>query len=119
MAYSEKTAERIAEILTEKEIHFSEKKMFGGIAFMINDKMCIGIAKDELMLRVLDEKHEEVLEMRHVKPMMFTGKPMKGFVNIEDQGFTDKKSLASWIDLGIEFGKFGVVKSKKKNSKKG
>ncbi len=114
MPYNEKTAERIAELLTDKEILFTEKNMFGGIAFMINEKMCIGVVKEEVMLRVIDEKYNSVLEMNHIKPMLFTGKPMKGFVFVEETGFTDNKELDKWIDLGIEFGKYGVVKSRKK-----
>lgn len=114
MAYNEILANKIAELLVDSNIDFEEKKMFGGIAFMVQDKMCVGVVKDELMIRVLDEKYESVLEMDNTKPMKFTGRAMKGFVFIEEPGFTTTKDLQKWIDLGVEFGKFGKVKSAKK-----
>ncbi|MGQ0827763.1 MAG: TfoX/Sxy family protein [Bacteroidota bacterium] len=114
MAYNEIIADRVAEQLRDKKCSFIEKKMFGGIAFMIKNKMCIGVVKDEIMLRVLDEKYETILKMQHAKPMIFTGRAMKGFVFVEEGGFKTEKALEKWIDLGIEFGKLGIVKSKKK-----
>jgi TfoX/Sxy family transcriptional regulator of competence genes len=114
MAYDELLAERIANKLLQHEVLFIEKKMFGGIAFMIDDKMCIGVMKDEIMLRILDEKYEFLIEQPHTKPMQFTGKTMKGFLFIEESGFQTDKDLQQWIDLAIEFGRFGIVKSKKK-----
>ncbi|MBI1837125.1 MAG: TfoX/Sxy family protein [Flavobacteriia bacterium] len=114
MAYNEILADRIAEQLLSSEIHFTEKKMFGGIAFMINDKMCVGVVKEELMLRVLDEKYDELIEHQYANPMKFTGKTMKGFIFVASEGVENNIDLKRWIDFGIEFGKFGIVKSKKK-----
>ena len=88
--------------------------MFGGVAFMINDKMCIGVVNDEIMLRVLDEVYEPLLEEHYVKPMNFTGKIMKGFLFIEKEAFEKDNQLEKWLDYGLDFGKRGVVKSKKK-----
>jgi TfoX/Sxy family transcriptional regulator of competence genes len=120
MAYNQNTANRIAEQLLDQNIAFEEKKMFGGIAFMLNEKMCIGVVKDELMLRILYEKYETVLEQDYAKPMQFTGKAMKGFVFVEPEGFETDQHLAQWVQYGVEFGKFGTVKSKnnKSSSKK-
>jgi TfoX/Sxy family transcriptional regulator of competence genes len=114
MAYNEKLAERIADTLMEMETDFEEKKMFGGLAFMINNKMCVGIVNDEMMLRVLDEQYHDVLKHNHVREMNFTGKTMKGFVFVEPEAFKTKKDLMKWIGLGVEFGRFGTVKSKAK-----
>lgn len=114
MAYNEILSLQVQNVLLDTDIEFFEKKMFGGNAFMINDKMCIGVVKNELMLRVIDEQYEKVLEMNLVRPMDFTGKIMKGFVYIEEEALKTKKELLFWIDLGIEFGKKGSVKSKKK-----
>lgn len=114
MAYDQGLAQRISDILYSEHIQFEEKKMFGGLAFMIAEKMCVGIIQDELMLRVVDEKCESVLAKRHAKPMMFTGRPMKNFLSIEPAGFKTEKQLRAWIDYAIEFGKYGVVKTKKK-----
>lgn len=114
MAYNEELSLRIQKRLINLGIDFYEKKMFGGNAFMINEKMCVGIIKEELMLRVLDSKYEMLLEKNHVKPMNFTGKTMKGFLFIVEEGSKKETDLNQWIDFGLEFAKFGVVKSKKK-----
>lgn len=114
MAYNEQLGKRIHDQLTQWKVHFSEKKMFGGIAFMVNDKMCVGITKEEMMLRVMDEHYETSLERNHVKPMEFTGRVMKGFLFIEEAAFKKQSDFEYWLKLGLEFGEKGLVKSKKK-----
>ncbi len=114
MAYNEELSLRVQKRLLKLNIDFFEKKMFGGNVFMINDKMCIGIVKDELMLQVLDAKYETLIEKNHVRAMNFTGKTMKGFLYIEEEGLKKESELNQWIDFGLEFAKFGVLKSKKK-----
>jgi TfoX/Sxy family transcriptional regulator of competence genes len=116
MAYDEKLALRIKALLDEGKVKYEEKKMFGGIAFMINDKMCVGISKEEIMLRVMDESYEQLLKKPFAKPMEFTGRVMKGFLFIEQKGFKTDAQLQGWIDHGLEFGKHGIVKSKPKKS---
>jgi TfoX/Sxy family transcriptional regulator of competence genes len=118
MAYNETLSKRIAALLLKQNTLFLEKKMFGGLAFMINDKMCIGVMKNELMLRVMDETYHQILKLKYAKPMEFTGRTMKGFVLIDEKGLTDDDTLMEWIAYGIEFGKYGIVKSKTKNPKK-
>ncbi|TDD93813.1 TfoX/Sxy family protein [Flavobacterium cellulosilyticum] len=114
MAYNEELSLRVNKRLIELNCSFIEKKMFGGNAFMINDKMCVGIMKAEVMLRVLDSEYEVLIESNHVHPMNFTGKTMKGFLLIEAEGLKKETDLNKWIDYGLEFSKFGIVKSKKK-----
>lgn len=114
MAYNEQLSIRIQNKLTELDVSFVEKKMFGGNAFMINDKMCIGIMKEELMLRVMDEFYESLLEENYVNPMNFTGKIMKGFVFIEPEVLLTENQLKRWINYGLDFAERGVLKSKKK-----
>lgn len=114
MAYNELLGKRIYDQLMVWKVSFTEKKMFGGIAFMVNDKMCIGILKDEIMLRVMEEHYESSLEKNHVKPMEFTGRVMKGFLFIEEPAFKKPKEFEYWLKLGLEFGEKGVVKTKKK-----
>jgi TfoX/Sxy family transcriptional regulator of competence genes len=113
MPFDEALGERIAAALRRGGIDFAEKRMFGGLGFMINDKMCVGIVKDQLMVRVLDEKYTDVLRLPHVRPMDFTGRPMKGFVYVSSDGLQDEDSLQKWLELGIEFSKFGKVRSRK------
>ena len=117
MAYDEKLADRIRDSLFDKK-GIVEKKMFGGIAFMLKDKMFIGIVKDELMVRVLLEREEEALSKQHARPMDFTGKPMRGFVFVSTDGIKSKKSLDVWIDLGIEYALKSPPKKKKMKKKK-
>lgn len=114
MPYNENLSLRIQKQLIESQVDFIEKKMFGGNAFMIQDKMCIGVVKDELMLRVMDEFYESLLEENYVKPMNFTGRIMKNFLFIEPEAYTTEQGLSKWIQYAIDFGAIGVVKSKKK-----
>jgi TfoX/Sxy family transcriptional regulator of competence genes len=114
MSFDEQLGQRIGLMFDKAGSDFSEKRMFGGLAFMIDDKMCIGVVKDEIMLRVLDDKYKDVLSRPNVREMDFAGRPMKGFVYIERPAFETDKQLNEWIDLAIEFGKLGVLKSKKR-----
>jgi hypothetical protein len=114
MAYNQNLADRIVAKLLDKNIVFSEKKMMGGLAFMINDKMCIGVVKEEMMLRVMDRNYEIMLEKPHIRQMDFTGKPLKNFLFLEPEALKKEKEFEDFIDLGIEFGEKGVVKTKKK-----
>ncbi len=114
MAYNEQLAERIERIVLDAEIPFETKKMFGGLCFMINDKMSIGIVKEDVMLRVMDYQFEKVLQLPHTRPMDFTGKRMHGFLYISPEGFIKDQDLKTWVDKGIEFGLKGELKTKKK-----
>jgi TfoX/Sxy family transcriptional regulator of competence genes len=120
MAYDERLAERIRKILKGKR-GLIEKKMFGGIAFMLRDKMFVGIGKDEFMVRVLNEKYEVYLKKPHTREMDFTGRPLKGYLYINEAGIKTEKQLTKWIDAGIEYVMKSPpkkVKNKKPNIKK-
>jgi len=113
MAYNEKVAGRLSKVFSEHK-GVVEKKMFGGIAYMYRDHMCVGVIDDMLMIRVGPEQYEKALSEKHVKPMDFTGRPMKGYVYVEPAGFKTEKSLKQWIELGIEFVKTLPPKKPKK-----
>ena len=117
MPFNENTYLRIKKSLILKGIEFVDKKMFGGIAFMLNDKMCFGVMKEQIMLRVLDENYELLLQRNHFHTMDFTGKIMKGFLLIDQEAFTSDLSLSEILEYGIEFSIKGIVKSKKTNNK--
>jgi TfoX/Sxy family transcriptional regulator of competence genes len=102
VAYDEKLAERIRAVLAD-EPAVSERKMFGGIAFMLNGNMVCGVVRDELMVRVGAPGYEEALARPHARPMDFTGRPMKGMVFVAKAGFTADDDLRSWIDLGLGY----------------
>lgn len=99
MAYDEAFAERIRQTVGGRA-GVTEKKMFGGLAFLLDGKMFCGIAKDELVVRVGAARYEEALRRPHVRPMDFTGRPMRGYVYVGAQGRRGDE-LAGWIALGI------------------
>ncbi|MFN8338455.1 MAG: TfoX/Sxy family protein [Saprospiraceae bacterium] len=109
MAYSEHSAQRIREVFLAKKVDFFEKKMFSGICFMVDDKMCCGTHIDKntnedlLLCRVGDDKYESCLEKDGCIPMEFTGKPMKGFVFVLSNGVETQKQLEYWIQLCLEY----------------
>ncbi|HEY3251023.1 MAG TPA: TfoX/Sxy family protein [Ignavibacteria bacterium] len=112
MAYNERLAERISKLLKPQK-GVVEKKMFGGIAYMLKDKMFVGIVKDDLMIRSLDEKFDEMLKKPHAREMDFAGRPMRGFLYVSPGGIKTDKQLQSWIDVGIEYAMKSPPKKKK------
>ncbi len=97
MAFDEHLAERISEILTRQSIPFKEKKMFGALCFMVDDKMLAGVVRDQLMARVGPDKFEEALQRKGARDMDFTGRPMKGYVFVEPEGIDLESDLETWI----------------------
>ena len=113
MAYSEKLANRISETLVGTK-NLVEKKMFGGIAFMVYDKMCVGVDKDDIMLRCEPEMTDELLSKKGARPFDLTGKPMKGWLLVSSEGTSNKKDFDWWIKTAIEANKKATVSKKKK-----
>lgn len=103
MPYDELLADRIRNTLKEKRVVSTEKKMMGGLCFMVDDKMCVGIVKNELMARIDPEIYVQALSKKGCKEMNFTGRPMKGFVFVEPEGIDLDKDLDYWIDLCLDF----------------
>lgn len=102
MAFDEALADRIRKVLGPR-LELSEKKMFGGLAFLADGKMFCGLAKGELMLRVGPQRYEEALAEPHVRPMDFTGRPLKGYVYIAPAGLRTEKQLRRWIEQALAF----------------
>jgi TfoX/Sxy family transcriptional regulator of competence genes len=102
VAYDERLAERVRRALARRD-GLSERKMFGGIAFMLGGNMCCGVANGELMVRVGPERHEEALAQPHARPMDFTGRPMKGMVYVGPEGYRSDADLAAWVSQGAQF----------------
>ncbi len=113
MAYNEKLANRIREKLASLT-NVEEKAMMGGLTFMYNDKMCVGIIADELMCRVDPEMHESLVEKRGCRTMDFTNRPMKGYVLIDDTGMANQSDFEYWINLSLEFNAKAKSSKKKK-----
>ncbi len=105
MAYNEEIAKRIQHALALVPGDITEKRMFGGIAFLYHGKMTVGVVKGDLMVRVIGNKMESVLQQEHTRPMDFTGKAMKEFVFVSPEGFRSEEQLQHWIELGLEHAK--------------
>lgn len=110
MAYSQYLAERIRNSLGS-QLQVKELKMMGGLIFMINDKMCLGVDMDKktqtdrLMVRVGKLPYDSLLKERGSKEMDFTGKPMRGFLFIMPEGFDSDEDLSFWVSKALEFNK--------------
>jgi TfoX/Sxy family transcriptional regulator of competence genes len=102
MAYDEGLAQRIREHLEERS-DVSERKMFGGAAFMLAGNMCCGVVADELMVRVGADGYEDALAQPDARAMDFTGKPMRGMVYVGVPGIAEDDDLGAWIDRGVSF----------------
>lgn len=114
MAFNEKLADRVREIIAITHKNVVEKKMFGGLCFMVNDKMCVGVEAQRLMVRFDAAKADEVMEKDGCKPMDFTNKIMKGFAFVDIEVLNTKKKLEYWINLALEYNKTAKPSKKKK-----
>lgn len=101
MAYDERLAERMRAILATHGP--DERKMFGGLAFMVRGHMTVGVLADDLMVRVGPDAYDEALTQPHTRPMDFTGRPMRGLVYVGPGGTGDDDSLAAWVERGLAY----------------
>lgn len=99
---AERLAARVREALGPRP-DLVERRMFGGIAFMIRGHMSVGVARGELMVRTGPEGFDDALAQAHARPMDFTGRPMRGFVFVEPAGIESDRALASWVRRGVAF----------------
>ena len=113
MSYNEKLSNRIRKSLADIQ-NIEEKMMFGGVCFMLNGKMCLGVTKDEMMCRIDPEVYQEALEKRGCRDMVFTGRAMKGYVFVSEEGMKTKKDFDYWINLCIAFNSKAKASKKKK-----
>jgi TfoX/Sxy family transcriptional regulator of competence genes len=102
MAFDEALADRVRDLLAPRA-DLSERKMFGGIAFMVGGNMAVGVIGDDLMVRLEPADAERALAEPHARPMDFTGKPMKGMVFVDSAGTASEDDLAGWVDAGADF----------------
>jgi TfoX/Sxy family transcriptional regulator of competence genes len=102
MSYDETLAARVRAVLADRR-DVVEKKMFGGLCFMVNGKMCCGLTSTAFMVRVGPDEYERALARPHARPMDFTGKPLTGMVYVAPEGLRTQASLCSWVTLGLAF----------------
>lgn len=115
MAYDERLAERVRGVLASHK-RVTEKKMFGGLAFLVGGRMCCGIVGDTLMVRVGPERHAAALSRAHARPMDFTGRPLTGFVYVAPAGIGSRQALTKWIGWCLKFA--STLPPPKRKSKK-
>jgi TfoX/Sxy family transcriptional regulator of competence genes len=102
MAFDEALADRVRAQL-EPRPDVSERRMFGGIAFMVAGNMAVGVIGDDLMVRLDPDDAVRALAERHTRPMDFTGRPMKGMVYVDPGGTAGEEDLGPWVDAGADF----------------
>ena len=103
MAHDSALADRLTDALTARRVAFETKAMMGGLCFMVDGKMCVGVEKARLMVRLDPAVEAEALKLPGCKPMDFTGRPMKGFVFVHPEGYESDDQLARWLDLALDF----------------
>ena len=101
MAYDEGLAQRIRETLDDVDDPWEEKRMFGGLCFMVRGHMAFGVLGEDLMVRVGAERWTDALARAHAREMDFTGRSMKGMVYVGAEGTADDGELASWVEMGL------------------
>lgn len=117
MPFSENLADRVRQRLSSAG-HIEEKRMMGGLIFMVNEKMCIGVdtdrstGLDRIMVRVGKEAYDDLLQRKGCREMDFTGKAMKGFIFVYAEGIDQDKDLDFWVEKAVWFNQF-AKKSKK------
>lgn len=116
MSYDEKLAERIRRVIPPTE-DIVEKKMFGGVAFLLGGKMFIGINDRDLMVRVGAEAYEATLSRPHVRPMDFTWRPLTGYVYVSPAGSRTDEAVAGWVRHAMQFVRSLPAKSKPKRAR--
>jgi TfoX/Sxy family transcriptional regulator of competence genes len=102
MAYDEDLAQRVREVMAERT-GVVEKKMFGGVSFMLDGNMACGVIGDDLIVRVGPQQYETAVMSPHARPFDFTGKPMKGWIVVAAAGVTSDADLAQWVQRGVAF----------------
>jgi len=117
MSYNEKLADSVREIIATDHSNVEEKKMFGGLCFMVNDKMCVGVESERLMVRLDPTKYDEVINKDGCKPMDFTGRIMKGYVFVDIDALNTRQKLEYWVKLALEYNKIAKASRKKKAKK--
>ena len=117
MAYDERLAERVRAIFVGRS-GVSERKMFGGLAFLLDGKMCVGVLNDELVVRSGGERFAEALKSAHARPMDFTGRAMTGMVYVSSAGVNRGPALRHWTEMAIDAANAATPSNRRKSTSK-
>ncbi|MBE35121.1 MAG: RNA methyltransferase [Opitutaceae bacterium] len=118
MAFDEELAARVRRYFQRKEVAFDEKRMMGGLCFMVDEKMCLGVSEDRLMVRLDSTDVVKLVDRPGAAPMDFTDRPMKGFFWVYKEGISTSKDLTFWIEKALAFNLFAKASKKKKKPSK-
>lgn len=113
MAYNEKLTNRIREALTHLP-KVEEKRMFRGVTFMVNGKMCVSVGDDRMMCRIDPEQHRAAIEKKGCRTVTMRGREYKGYVYVSEEVLKTEKNLDYWINLSLDFNKRAKATPKKK-----
>ena len=113
MAYNERLEQRVRQFFVRKRVKAEAKRMMGGLCFMVNRKMCVGVERDRLMARIGPHAYDDALTHKGCRPMDFTGRPMRGFVFVALEGLESEKDLAFWLELALAYNPVAKKTSKK------
>jgi TfoX/Sxy family transcriptional regulator of competence genes len=102
VAYNEELAERIREILADRT-DVEEKRMFGGLTFMVAGQMCCGVLKNDLIVRIEPTEFDTLVARPYVRPFDFTGRPMQGMLYVDDLALADREVLRTWVQRGTDY----------------
>lgn len=114
MAYNEYVAERIENFFKEKKVAFRALKMMGGYCFMVDEKMCVGVVKEEIMARIGTDNYEVALKKEGCSEMNFTGRAMKGYVFLNEDATDLDSDLEYWLQMALDFNPLAKASKKKK-----
>jgi TfoX/Sxy family transcriptional regulator of competence genes len=114
MAYDEALADRVRSLIGRTHKDVEEKRMFGGLCFMVNDKMCVGVEKERLMVRLNPAVYDKAMQRPGAQPMDFTGRVMKGFVFVDAAVLEPDDELEYWINLALDYNKIAKQSRKKR-----
>lgn len=117
MPFNETLADRVRELIAIKEELVEEKRIFSGLCFMVNDKMCVAVKIDSIMIRFDPAMSENIMEMDGIRPMIRTGRIMKGFAYVSDDMLTTRKQLEYWVGLALDYNKIARSSKDKKYSR--
>jgi TfoX/Sxy family transcriptional regulator of competence genes len=102
MSYDEAVADRVRRVLSRRR-DVVEKRMVGGLSFIVRGSMCCGVTGDKLMVRVGPEARTRMLAKPHTAPMRFAGRPLAGFICVKPAGYRTDRALRTWVQRGVDF----------------
>ncbi|MEQ1603659.1 MAG: TfoX/Sxy family protein [Pyrinomonadaceae bacterium] len=114
MAFNQQLADRTREIIARTHTDVEEKRMFGGLCFMVDGKMCVGVESDRMMVRFDPSLNDEIMEKNGVGPMDFTKRVTKGFAFVEIEAVQTERDLEYWIGLALEYNRIAKRSKKRK-----